>query len=251
MVSSVSTGRGSGASTWSLGRDRYRTSLLCLAGGLAVLGCLVMPFDLAVAGWCKSHRLPREVMRLLNFAEIFGHGTGVAMLMAALLVIDRSLVGRQAAATATRAVSDAFGTARFAFLRMVAAICAGGLTVDLIKLQVARVRPHAADLAAVPTVLGTFGTAALARDASSRSDIMSFPSGHSAVAAALAAALGWRYQHGRPAFAALALLAGLQRVAASAHYPSDVAFGAAIGLACAAICLGPRVAPDEASVDRG
>jgi len=71
-------------------------------------------------------------------------------------------------------------------------------------------------------------------------DLMSFPSGHSAVAAGLATALAWKYPHGTLTFGLLAAAAGLQRVASSAHYPSDVAFGAAIGVAVAAICLGGR-----------
>jgi len=67
--------------------------------------------------------------------------------------------------------------------------------------------------------------------------------------ALLAAALAWRYPHGWPLFVALAAATGFHRVITSAHYPSDVACGAAIGLIAAACCLGgprlprPNVAP--------
>jgi undecaprenyl-diphosphatase len=67
---------------------------------------------------------------------------------------------------------------------------------------------------------------------------MSFPSGHAAVAAGLATALAWKYPHGAATFALLAAAAAAQRVVSSAHYPSDIAFGAAIGVAVAAVCLG-------------
>jgi len=56
-------------------------------------------------------------------------------------------------------------------------------------------------------------------------------------AAGLATALCWKYPHGIPVFALLAALAAAQRVVSSAHYPSDTAFGAAVGVAVAAACL--------------
>ena len=68
-------------------------------------------------------------------------------------------------------------------------------------------------------------------------ELMSFPSGHAAVAAGLATALAWKYPHGRWIFGALAACAAFQRVESSAHFPSDVAWGAAIGVAAAAVCL--------------
>jgi membrane-associated phospholipid phosphatase len=180
-------------------------------------------------------------MRLLNFSEAFAHGLGVAALFAILLAVDRSL----ALPWPGRAVG-----ARNEFLRLVAATAAGGLSVDVIKLMVARVRPRAADLGSVTSAFGTFGLSALAEPDPRPADLMSFPSGHAAVAAGFAAALGWRYRHAAPAFAAIAGLAVLQRVATSAHYPSDVAFGAAMGLLGAALSLGADAAePPTAAAD--
>ena len=90
------------------------------------------------------------------------------------------------------------------------------------------------------SALGTFGETALAVPNRHLSDIMSFPSGHSAVAAGLAATLCWRYPHGLPVFATFAVLAATQRVVTSQHYPSDVAIGAAFGLLGAASVLQGR-----------
>ena len=67
---------------------------------------------------------------------------------------------------------------------------------------------------------------------------MSFPSGHSAVAAGFAAALASRYQHAAWFFVAVGLGAIAQRLVSSAHYPSDALCGAGLGLLGAALCLG-------------
>lgn len=211
--------------------DRYRTRLLILAAACAVAGLAAFWIDLPVARWCarQPSPLPGDVLKFLNLAEVFAHGLGVAALIVTLLVSDPALAlplpGRPAGA-------------RWNFLRLVGAAAIGGLVVDLVKACVERVRPNSADLAGLQSVLDTFGTPALAFDRAAR--LMSFPSGHAAAAAGLAAALGWKYPHGRPAFAALAVLSAAQRVVTSAHYPSDVCFGAAIGLAVAAGLVGGR-----------
>lgn len=66
---------------------------------------------------------------------------------------------------------------------------------------------------------------------------LSFPSGHAASAAALAAALTVRYGDRAAWFWVLALLGGLSRVCVGAHWATDVvagwALGAAVGLAAA------------------
>ena len=100
-------------------------------------------------------------------------------------------------------------------------------------------RPRAIDLAGLDSVLDTFGQTAATTAGARGSDLMSFPSGHSAVAAGFAAALASRYPHATWFFVTVALGAMAQRVISSAHYPSDVFCGAAIGLVGAALCLGP------------
>ena len=86
----------------------------------------------------------------------------------------------------------------------------------------------------------------LFRSTASHSDYNSFPSGHAAVATGLAAALAWRYPRGSLLFGVFATSAALQRVATSAHYPSDICLGAALALVGAAIFLGD-IAPEEAA----
>ena len=215
----------------------FQVSLVATAMILMVVGGAAFVVDLPVASWCKAHRLPGELGRLVNLLEISGHSLGAAVVLIAVVVLDRWL---------RMPLPGRWGEGERAFSRMIAATYAGGLITDIIKMCVERVRPRAADLASVGSWLGTFGPASLGGPSSHHADVMSFPSGHSAVAAGLAAALAWRYPHGVPLFAMLALATALQRVTTSAHYPSDAAFGAAVGLIGAALCLGgprPRHSP--------
>jgi membrane-associated phospholipid phosphatase len=211
----------------------FQMALLGLATALLAVGAVAFLIDLPVAAWCKAHRIPGELGRLINLLEISGHSLGAAIALIAVVVLDRTL---------RLPAPGRFGPGERAFARMVAATYLGGLLADVIKVSVERVRPRAADLATAASWLGTFGDGALAVEKPHLADLMSFPSGHSAVAAGLAAALAWRYPHGWVLFALLAAATATQRVVTSAHYPSDVACGAAVGLIGAACCLGgPRL----------
>jgi len=204
-------------------RARYRQRLWAIASSLVLVGFACLPIDLPVASWVKTHGLPRELDRLFDLMEIFAHGTGITVLFLVLLAIDRSLRSPPAWPRA--------------FLRMVAPVITSGICTTLIKSAIERVRPRAADLGSLASVFGTFGTSALV-DGRGGADVMSFPSGHAGAAAAFAAALAWRYPDGAWGFTIVATLAALQRVTSSAHYPSDIAFGAAVGLVAASAWLG-------------
>jgi membrane-associated phospholipid phosphatase len=206
---------------------------LAVASGLAVLGCGLFVVDVPVASWFRTHRLPGDLARLVDLSEAFAHGLAVAVLLGVTASLDPVL--RRA---------RRWPAARIDILRLVAAAYGGGLAVDVVKAVVTRVRPRAADLTAVASVFDTVGATVAAGAVGAggfvgkSADLMSFPSGHAAVAAGLATALAWKYPHGTLTFAALAAAAAAQRVVSSAHYPSDVAFGAAVGVAVAALCLG-------------
>jgi membrane-associated phospholipid phosphatase len=221
-----------------------RLRLVAAAATLACLGGLALAIDLDVARWCKAGHIPKEIMRFLNFSEVYAHGIGVATLLIAAAVLDPSLAGR-------RAVSP-FGRLPVSrdLVRLTITAFAGGIMANVIKATLFdRVRPRAADLTAVASAFSTFGDS-LAANITSHSDVNSFPSGHAATAAGFAAALAWKYPRGTWLFLLLAVAAAAQRVASSAHYPSDVLFGASVGLACAAVSLGsslPVVQPDQHS----
>lgn len=219
----------------------YQARLVAIAAALLVVGAAALPFDLAVAGWCKAHRSRGDVGRFIELLEVSGNSGGAALMLVAAVTLDRGL----------RLRSRGGGPGGLqAWGRMVAATFLGGLIVDLIKICVPRVRPQACDLATVGAWIETFGSGARAEGAVGAGVLRSFPSGHSAVAAGLAAALAWRYPHGWPLFAALAAATAMQRVVTSAHYPSDVACGAAVGLVAAACCLG-RSRPSPSAVASG
>jgi len=226
---------------------RFRRRLLTIATTLGCLGSLALAIDLPVARWFKTHRPPSEINRLLNFSEVFAHGTGVAVILLVAAALDPSLTAawRAAGRSPNRSLSSLAGRLRGTELcRMIAAAYGGGLVVDMIKAVVDRVRPRVADLQGTVSALATFSdqaaTWAREQGATSASDFNSFPSGHSATAAGLAAALAWKYPRGAWVFAALAVGGAAQRVVSLAHYPSDACLGAAIGLATAAVLLCER-----------
>jgi len=208
-------------------RRLFLGGLLCL-----VAGALALAVDVPVASWFAGRPLPKAISKALDLSEIFGSAIGVAMLMAAVVALDASLRRPR------------FGD----LLRMVAASVTGGLLVDIGKLVFTRVRPHALDFDAnggLTRVLDTFGAAAATDPAVAMAEwawrkpaaLMSFPSGHAAVAAGFAAALGWKYPAGRSVFFLVAMLAVVQRLSSSAHYPSDVAVGGGLALVAASLWL--------------
>lgn len=223
------------------GASRFLARALALAAGCAVAGGVCLLFDVPVAQWCKTSPLPRELKRLLDLAEIFAHSTGVVTLLVALAALDPARAWSWRTPP-PREVTAGIG-GRAPFLRMIGATFTGGLVTDLLKATITRVRPRATDLAMAGSALDTFDRAAIAIPHPGHGDLMSFPSGHAAVAAGFATMLAWRYPHGTIVFAAFAILAGAQRVFSSAHYPSDVLLGAALGTAGAAIVLGRLGAP--------
>jgi len=186
--------------------------LLALAAVLAVLAAAALAADIPIAKFVNQHGLPGELKRLVRLSETFGWGGTVALIILTAAMLDP----RGWRVIPPLAVS-AFG--------------AGGLA-DGIKLFVSRLRRSAADFSAHFSETFSQATTPGARGYA----VQSFPSSHAATAVGLAVALAALYPRGRWLFAAFAVLAGLQRIEAQAHFASDVLAGAAIGCLVAAAC---------------
>ena len=211
---------------------------MIIIAALVVLGLLAFPTDIAVVLWIQNSHPPKELLRFLNFAEVFGHGIGVAAIMIGTFCLDGSIQFPSITWPAIRWPTFQPTTAKRYGARMLGGLMAGPLAVLLLKQLIDRARPRATNFDVVASVLDTFGTASLAAGPQGSSDLHSFPSGHSATAAALATVLIWKYPQGRLFFLTLAVSACLQRIFSMSHYPSDAFLGAACGVLGATIVLG-------------
>jgi membrane-associated phospholipid phosphatase len=179
--------------------------------------------DCTVSQFCASdrkasdqhgkHQIPNGVRQIFQLSEGFGHGFGVGAIILAVYLLDRP---RRRAVP--RLLTMAFGA---------------GLAADIFKLLVLRTRPRDFDFAA-GNVWDTF---VRWLPLGGPSGTQSFPSAHTATAVGLALGLAWLYPRGRWLFAAMAVLVACQRIESTAHFPSDVLFGAALGFLVAAGCF--------------
>ncbi|MEE3370335.1 MAG: phosphatase PAP2 family protein [Planctomycetota bacterium] len=184
-----------------------------MSAGCFILAVAVLPWDVVASRWWTSGPLPGDVAKFITLSEVFAHGFGVAALLIAAWLLDH----RQ----------------RKNWFRLVCSAYGSGLATHLFKISIGRTRPN--EIKLETDVAGTFVgwlPAWTERDWSHLFDrsIQSFPSGHTATAVGLAIGLTYLYPRGRWLFTLLAIAAGLQRLQANAHFPSDVL--AAAGIAC-------------------
>ncbi len=124
-----------------------------------------------------------------------------------------------------RAVEGAWAAWRRGVL-LLGAAAAGGLAAEAVKIVVRRERPNATD--------GAY----LFRDWSDRmfsTSGLGMASSHAGVAFGALAMLALLFPRGRPVWFLLAAGCALSRVAASAHFLSDVTAGAVLGIAVAGL----------------
>ena len=209
--------------------QQFAEKLFRLATILVSLGVCAFAVDLTV-GWAFLGEAGpiwtegRDIIRkLVKPAETFGNGLGALLILAVLFAADHAH--------------------RRGLWRMAIVIYGAGIAANVGKLLVARSRPKVFFDAESGVFLGSVtdsfhGWLPLAGLGYSG---QSFPSGHTAVAAALAIALCHRWPRARWAFIGLALMTIMQRIAYGRHYPSDCFFGAALACLVAAICFHPRL----------
>jgi membrane-associated phospholipid phosphatase len=199
------------ADSGTVGSSRSRVLFLPSLFVLTAVAALAV--DCQISQWCLQQQIPREVNRLLNIGEMCAHGLGVLVIGIAIFHLDHQ-------------------RRRFVPHVLVAAWGAG-IVANVLKLLVARVRPHSFDFQG--DVWSTF--TALFPFLEGGSSAQSFPSAHTAAAAGLAVVLGHLYPHAKWFFVVLAVLAACQRVQSGAHYLSDVLAGAAVGMVFASWIL--------------
>jgi membrane-associated phospholipid phosphatase len=180
-----------------------------------LLAAAAAPFDEAASRWAVSSQIP-AVRILASYTDI---GKSAAYLLASLAIAlwatFLSWRGRPASGKAKLALI--YSQALFAFW----AIALSGILVNFLKFVFARARPKLLDANGPYDFFSRWGAGY---------DFTSFPSGHATTMGALAGILVLWF----PRLNALTLpfciaLAG-SRVAAGAHFPSDVIVGFFLGL---------------------
>lgn len=193
-----------------MSRENVTKSLVVLALALGTVA--VVPLDVRVSKWFETEGLPGDVRTGIRLAEAYAHGLSVAAIAVSVGIASRSW------RPAVWLLACSFGS---------------GLVANFIKLNVARLRPYANTLTNPDTVWPGFsGWLPWWKAEPGWFDhaMQSFPSGHMATAVGLAWGLTALYPQGRVWWLVLAGLAGVQRIEAQAHYPSDVLAGALVGM---------------------
>lgn len=192
---------------------RHRTFQTRMAiGALAAcaVGLACQTWDIEISQSVQNIKIPGDLRKAIGLSESFGHSSGGMVIFATLLWID---------------IKNRPKLWRAAFFTM---IC--GIAANAAKLFVPRYRPHSLDQSEIEILFswqtwGTPGTGSWFDE-----QFRSFPSGHAAMAVALAIGLAQVYPRGKWIFAFLATVACLQRLESSAHFLSDIMGGVVIPL---------------------
>lgn len=191
----------------ALTRSYWPAGFLALAG-LAALSC-----DLPLALRARDQAYPRFLYQLVQAAEPYGHGIGVGFILLTLYLLAPQR--------------------RRALVRIAAMSLGAGLASNLLKLFIHRSRPAHYDFSG--GVLDTFKSwATLAWNSAGG---QSCPSSHTATAMGVSLGLAWLFPRGRWLFLGLTVLVAAHRVMNSAHFLSDVCWGAALGWIVGVCCL--------------
>ena len=186
-------------------RSRDNRALGCIAALFCALPFLVLYIDGSLKTFIPSIQ-NQWGLRVASAVTALGYGLTDASIAAILLVIGLK-VGKYREAVAGR-------------LGLFAVIVAS-LSVQVLKNLFCRARPLTARSGQFFSEFPCLGKGA---------EFISFPSGHSVTAFALAFVLSRAYPRYAFLFYGLAGLVALSRVYLAKHFPSDVVAGAAIGL---------------------
>jgi membrane-associated phospholipid phosphatase len=180
---------------------------ITVPAALIALALMSIPLiDLPLASLAKRGALPDGIDKFLEAGEHFGTFYGHVLIFLVIWALDPANRRR--------------------IVRIAAAAWSAGLAANIVKLGIARTRPKYFDFDSVTAGHGFLG---FAPGLPGGSRIQGFPSAHTATAVGFAVALAYVYPRGRKVFLLLAAIVGLQRIATSSHFASDVFVGACIG----------------------
>jgi membrane-associated phospholipid phosphatase len=182
-----------------------------------MIAMLVLPLDGVLIEACNSEAFPGEITVALNKAEPFGHGYGVFYILVTIGILT--------------------GCDRRRLASLACCSLGAGISADLIKLLIGRIRPNALTDSYASTFTGFMPWwESESLHNMFDHDMQSFPSAHTATAFGFAVGLTSVFPRGRRWFFLLAGLVAAQRVVIGLHYPSDVLAGASLG-----ILVGPAI----------
>ena len=196
-----------GVGPGDFGDGPSRTTVILMVVGLLLATLTALAIDRSLSQWLLAGNCPKPLVTLFHVAEPFGHGTGVVLI---LLTLHQLAPGY-----------------RRALPYVVAASLGAGLSANVIKMSITRMRPHHFDF--TTGIWHSFGTWFPLTSAGSTGQ--SFPSAHVATAMGLATVLAWLLPRGRIVFYLLASLVACHRIESGAHFLSDALAGAAVGVA--------------------
>ncbi|MEM7784047.1 MAG: phosphatase PAP2 family protein [Planctomycetota bacterium] len=181
----------------------------------AIGGCCMLPFDTIFASPKFHSNLPGDAVRFITLSELFAHGFGVVLVGFGI----RALTPEKS---------------RF-IPRVVCCALWPAIIAQLLKVFVSRWRPICYFGPDSKTffpnhISQTFKGILPNHQWNTHYLDQSFPSAHTATVWGLASGLGYIFPRGQSFFFGIAVLASLQRIISHSHWPSDVFFGAAIGL---------------------
>ena len=181
---------------------------------LLLLGVVLSRFDVSLVNAADPADWPGDLKRLIALTELFAHTFGIILIILAVWSLSPE---------------------RRRFIpRLIACAAFPSITAQLIKLCVARHRPTTyLDTDLIPHWPESTDTTWVGAGSDVAMNVhyatQSFPSAHAAIVCGMAIGLSYVLPRGRNLFFVVALIASMQRIIFFAHWPSDVAVGAALG----------------------
>ncbi len=187
---------------------------IAIGVGLLLAAWFVLPLDVLIAENGSSKDWPGDLRRVIKLSEIFAHGFGVALIVAAIWLL----------ATEKRKYLP----------RLIACVAFPPITAHLVKLVVVRKRPteyldHWLQPHYPASTAETWEGVLAGSGLNVQYATQAFPSAHAALVCGLAIGLAFIYPKGRSLFVFVAILACIQRITFLAHWTSDVFVGASLG----------------------